>query len=244
MIKTLERAIDWYEVKLDSIFSGSWQLFSMAAILIVFIGHLGSCVSSRGSQKQSPAEVVELDESIESHKILSVAFAKVHAATSDEDTSMVVVKSTDINAASMGSGRYILWEGLATLPPWAIEAILAHEVSHDRLMHSQKAHDLNDFTQFWTELIGTVGGADFATSETLNGWGTNLVIPIYNKGQELEADAGAIDVLRLMGDKHPAETYANALELLLKAYGDIGGKFSDSHPATSERIRLVRLNKT
>jgi Zn-dependent protease with chaperone function len=241
MIRFLERAIDRYEAILDVAILGGWHAFVAIACLVVLAGQVRSCVSSApAAAKPASTEVVPLDTSIESHRKLGEALTKVLQDANPADIQVAVVKSDEINAASMGDSRFILWEGLASLPDSTLDAILAHEISHDRLMHSRKAHDLNDFTLFWSELVGMVGHADFEAAEVIGGWGHDLVMPKYSKAQEFEADDGAIEILRSLGYEHPEDTFADALELLLKRYGDTGGQFEDSHPATSERIRVVR----
>jgi len=238
VIKALERAIDRYEASLDAIIVGGWQVFSMIAILIVVVGQIRSCVTRTDKHPEaSPPTVVLLDLSIEKHKTLAGAFSKVLGDGVDAEVG--IVQSDEVNAASFGNGRFLIWEGLADLPSWAIEAILAHEYSHDKLLHSVKAQDLHDFTAFWSGLVGVVGHADVETADVINTWGRNLVMPRYSKAQELEADDGAVARLRELGYPHPERTFADSLQMLLAKYGDSGGKFLDSHPATSERIRRV-----
>jgi predicted Zn-dependent protease len=191
--------------------------------------------------------VNRFDISNPKHRQLGEALLRVaESANPDLANSLEVgvVPSQDINAVSMGDGRFVLWEGLGALPQSAVDAILAHEVAHDLLLHSRRAADLSEFTAFWTDMMGTVAQADFATSDVITGWGQGAVMPRYSRSQEREADTFAITLLGDLGYEKAGGVFADALQLLLDRYGDTGGAFGDSHPATSERISAARARQT
>jgi Zn-dependent protease with chaperone function len=240
MIKFLERAVSFYEATLDIVCLGGGHILLFVTVLVVLAGQVRSCVVTPKESVSTPVQVVRLDLTQENHKRLSDALSRVADAFITNELNIAVVESKEINAASLGEGRFVLWEGLAELPNPALDAILAHEVAHDFLLHSRKVEDVADFTAFWTDLIGTVGQADFATSEVISAWGQGLVMPKYNREQEIEADATAVDLLESLGYERANDVFADALQLLLDRYGNTGGAFSDSHPATSERISAAR----
>src|SRR5690606_20123052 len=107
--------------------------------------------------EDSPAELasVELDPESEAHTRIagSVLSAWVRAGRSPEELDLILVQSTDLNAASFGSGGFVFWEGVAMLPSEAIDAIAAHEVAHDMLLHSRRTQDLTALTDFIAEVL-------------------------------------------------------------------------------------------
>ena len=243
MIARLEAALVRYEHLLDGVLARGGAGFLIVATLVVVAGQLRSCVGVAKVPQGKPPEILQLDLAQESQQRLASALGRVVKTTGGIPPQAALVKSDEVNAASFGEGRYLLWEGLEQLPDSALDAILAHEAAHDKLLHSVRAQDMNDFVAFWTELIGTVGRADLAASQVISDWGQNLVMPKYSRNQEQEADRVAIDILGAVGYENPRETYAATMELLLNRYGDTGGGFLDNHPATSERIRQARSGR-
>jgi Zn-dependent protease with chaperone function len=65
-------------------------------------------------------------------------------------------------------------------------------------------------------------------------------LPKYSRNQEFEADAKAVEILRELGYSEPEKRLGDALQILLDKYGNLGGGFFDSHPATTERIQRLR----
>jgi predicted Zn-dependent protease len=64
-------------------------------------------------------------------------------------------------------------------------------------------------------------------------------LPKYSRTQEFEADAKAVEILTILGDQCPAHEMSEALQVLIEKYGNTGGGFLDSHPATTERIQRL-----
>lgn len=144
---------------------------------------------------------------------------------------------TSLNAASFGDGIFLFWESLATLPDWAIDSILAHEVAHDLLLHSKKMKDVDDVRSFFTEVLSLFGGADHGTETTLQEWSSKLTLPKYSQKQEYEADQYAIRILSICGYEKSHMIFANTLKYLRNNYGNSGGGFFDYHPSTEARIQ-------
>jgi Zn-dependent protease with chaperone function len=65
-------------------------------------------------------------------------------------------------------------------------------------------------------------------------------LPKYSRNQEFEADAKAVEILTELGEDKPEKELSDALQVLLDKYGNFGGGFFDSHPATAERIQRLR----
>jgi Zn-dependent protease with chaperone function len=150
-----------------------------------------------------------------------------------------IVDSDDINAASFGNGRFVIWRGLRRLPPEAQHAIYAHEFAHDQLRHGKKTSEMADVANWLGEVFATFSGGDEGMAETLKHWTGQLVMPRYSRQQELEADREAIRLLGLMGYAAPDTVMCRALKLVRDEVGEAGGGLFASHPSMSARIEHV-----
>ncbi len=236
-IPLITTMIDLYEKAGDIVLVQGGQIFLSLSMLIVFAGQLSSCVfvSSSEADDVPSVEIVAAESDV--HRNLEASFKTfARHVFYAEEPEVLIVKSSHINAASLGRRRFLLWEGLSELPLPIREGIYAHELAHDELLHSIKVSDLHDLTSFFTEIVGFAGGADFETAATLKHWGTNVILPNYGQGQEFEADAFAIRILRNSGIENPKDQYRRTLRALLELHGDTGGGFFDSHPEISERL--------
>ncbi len=121
-----------------------------------------------------------------------------------------------------------------------LAAIAAHEVAHDVLLHSRRAQDAAALLKFVAELLSIAGGADPEGEATIRSWLESTALPRYSQKHEFEADARAVLLLDRMGDPRASHTYERTLNELLGRYGNAGGGFLDSHPATTERIARLK----
>lgn len=220
----------------------SW-LFALL-MLVAFSAGLWSLLEPLLAGRSTETKV-QISESVATnprHTKIASALARVSGGLPFDtiNVKLFIAQSPDINAASFGNGRFLFWDGTADLPEDILEAIAAHEVAHDVLRHARKANELKDLTDFFGELVGLVTQSDDSTENTLKHWFGSAVLPKYSRTQELEADAKAVEILRLCGYNNPRKTMSDCLETLLSRYGNSGGAFFDSHPSTRERIK--RLN--
>lgn len=161
--------------------------------------------------------------------------------SSDVKPQLYVVPSSEINAASLGGGKFIFWESLADLPVWALDAIVAHEIAHDLLRHSKKVREMQDLTNFFAEVLALFGHSSVEEEKTIKGWINIAVLPKYSRSQEIEADTKALEILYLAGYDNPRLIMYRTFEILLAKYGDLGGNFFDSHPSTQERMDNLKI---
>jgi Zn-dependent protease with chaperone function len=221
----------------------------LVMIAMIAVGSIGSLSDCSGSNKESASESIpklrDIDVANLGDQKINTALEHVWRAAgrSPETLDVLIAASRDLNAASFGDGRFVFWESAGDLPESQIEAIAAHEVAHDVLLHSRRAQDANALLAFLAEVIGVFSGSDKSKDDAIRGWLATVTLPHYSREQEFEADRNAVRLLRQMGHVHPGEDVAATLEMLLIKYGDSGGKFFDSHPATSERIARVRTLK-
>ncbi len=162
-------------------------------------------------------------------------------ASSDIKPQLYIVSSSEINAASLGAGRFIFWESLADLPIWALDAIVAHEIAHDLLRHSKKVREMQDLANFVAEVIALFGHSNIKEEKTIKGWVNLAVLPKYSRTQEMEADTKSLEILSLAGYENPRLVMYRTFEILLAKYGDSGGNFFDSHPSTRERMNNLKI---
>ena len=151
-----------------------------------------------------------------------------------------IVDAEEINAGSLGDRRFVIWTGLARLPHWAIDGVFAHEIAHDLMRHSRRASELRDLTDWIGSALGVF--SEERSAQTLRHWTGKLILPVYNRRQELEADSVAALVLMRAGYNDGMDVEGRTLELLKSEIGEAGGGFFSSHPALTERIR--RLERT
>lgn len=224
------------------------SVFSILLMIVLWGANISSCITgedsgaSKGGKKLSIIEVNNQNGrhvKIE-HILESVWFG---ATSARENPKVFIADSRDINAASFGSGRFLVWDGVADLPDSVVTAIFAHEVAHDILRHSKKAQDVKDVTDFFGDMLSVFGEADVATEKTLKKWVSYTALPKYSRNQEFEADSKAVEILRVLGHREPETEFADALQLLLAKYGDLGGGFFDNHPSTTERIQGLRSRR-
>lgn len=226
-------------------FRGIVSVFFLLLMLVLWGANFSSCISGKDSTRKSEAikvKIVEVDVSDARHAKIKDALDSIwFGATSAKDgPKLFIADSREINAASFGSGRFLVWDGVANLPDSMIRAILAHEVAHDLLRHSKKAQDVKDLTDFLGDVLSSVGQADAETEGTLKKWVGYTTLPKYSRNQEFEADAKAIKILTALGDNESEKHLSETLQVLLDKYGNLGGGFFDDHPSTAERIQRLR----
>jgi len=145
------------------------------------------------------------------------------------------------NAMALPSGTMFITDELVSLTPddRVIMAVVAHEAGHVR-----KRHGLRQIIQGATvaALITWYFG-DFSALGAAAP--ASLVQAKYSRDLEREADAYAVEVLKLNG--MPASLLADALELIQKSHGPEAKKedsgalaYLSTHPATAERLAWLR----
>jgi putative metalloprotease len=204
--------------------------------------NLSSCVRTEGSNASKTPVPRPLDLSVPTEARLAehlVALAKSSESASGS-LDVWMFNDSAVNAASFGRGRFVLFAGLQGITDEQLDAILAHELGHDMLQHSKKSAEVKEVTDFVGETIGVIGGHDDATTKTLKRWSGSFIVPRYNRGQELEADAAAVGILTKHGYADAAAVVCDAFSQLRQKVGDGGGGFFDSHPSLTDRMNALR----
>jgi predicted Zn-dependent protease len=224
-----------------SIVSPLIGLAFLGVVVVVWAAEVATCARVRPSRAPElpSAKPRRLDpkspQDIELVSPLVRAWGSAQMPASE--LSVWVVDSDEVQAASLGNGEFILWSGLNTLNKDLQFAVASHEVAHDQLLHGRREAEVRDVTDFIGEVIGFA--AEKETTKTLKQWSGVLILPRYNKAQELEADREALRIMNASGISQPAGVMCTLFAELRRRYGQSGGGFFSNHPELSERISAL-----
>jgi putative metalloprotease len=183
------------------------------------------------SQKQvDPAQVERLK------KAMLPLLAAMDKPRSAGQVKVGIVDDPEINAANAGNGEFYVTTGLLEKAnDDQLLAIMAHEVAHEDLGHVSKQ-----------QALGTGIGIGAVLLDQLIP-GAGRVVPVagaliqrsYSRSEEYEADRHGVVLLQRVGrDK---QVMINTLTWLMNTSGpDGGGGFFSTHPATGDRIDVLR----
>jgi putative metalloprotease len=183
------------------------------------------------SQKQvDPAQVERLK------KAMLPLLAAMDKPRSAGQVKVGIVDDPEINAANAGNGEFYVTTGLLEKAnDDQLLAIMAHEIAHEDLGHVSKQ-----------QALGTGIGIGAVLLDQLIP-GAGRVVPVagaliqrsYSRSEEYEADRHGVVLLQRVGrDKH---VMINTLTWLMNTSGpDRGGGFFSTHPATGDRIDVLR----
>lgn len=233
---------------LKALWGGIVSVFFVLLIILFWGANISSCIRGGDSARELDAaklKIIEVNSKNDRHAKIEHALDGVWLGATDgkQNPKLFIADSRDINAASFGSGRFLVWDGVADLPDSMLDAIFAHEVAHDILRHSKKAQDVKDLTDFVGDVLSVFGQADAPTENTLKKWVGYTALPKYSRNQEFEADTKAVEILRELGHDEPEKEFSEVLQALLDKYGNLGGGFFDSHPSATERIQRLRSQR-
>jgi metalloprotease len=183
------------------------------------------------SQKQvDPAHVERLK------KTLLPLLKAMDKQRSPSEVKVGIIDDPQINAANAGGGEFYVTTGLLQkASDDQLLAIMAHEVAHDDLGHVAKQ-----------QALGTgIGIGAVILDQIIPGAGRvapiagALIQRTYSRSEEYEADRHGVELLKRVGrDK---TVMIETLTWLANTSGpDGGGGFFSTHPATGDRIEVLR----
>ena len=145
-----------------------------------------------------------------------------------------------IQASSVGDQHFLVsWPLLQSTDPCLIWGIVAHELAHDLLGHSEKMAGAQVATGGVSVPINPAA-LILVPAQIL---ARQMILSSYGRSHEQEADERALELLQKTGKPPGAMRYG--LEFMREAHGDTGGGWFSTHPVTSERItRLPVLDRT
>ena len=162
----------------------------------------------------------------------------------------LILDSQDINAFAAPGGLIFLSRGMLRLCESEDElaAVLAHEVAHVNLSHAVAAISNSRWTDVAT-VVGTESVKSFAGGQvaeltkafegSIQDVTSKLVTSGYARGQEKDADALALDILRRVG--YDPTALARVLERMEKHLKPDGLDFAKTHPPP--KVRLADIAK-
>jgi predicted Zn-dependent protease len=159
----------------------------------------------------------------------------------------MLLDSAEINAFAAPDGLILVTRGMVQCCASEDElaAVLAHEISHVVEKHGVKAIQDSRLTTAVTT-VATEAGKQLAGDELSDlvedfegsiGDITKTMMNGYSRGQERDADAGAVTILRRAG--YPETALVTMLQRMEQHLGTTGGGFGDTHPKPENRIASV-----
>jgi predicted Zn-dependent protease len=150
----------------------------------------------------------------------------------------LVLASGMLNAFAAPGGRMLVFDELIgmTESPEELAGVLAHEIEHVERRHSTRAL----FRDLTVGIIQAAVTGDLANGAFAMDGAATLATLAHHRDEELEADAGGLDLLRA------AEIDPAGMITMFEKFAKLEGSGSDAasylstHPATRDRIQRLR----
>ena len=144
---------------------------------------------------------------------------------------IAISKHPFIQAGSVGDHHFLVsWPLIQSSDPCLIWGIVAHELAHDLLGHSEKMAGAQVATGHIAVPLHPAA-LILVPAQIL---ARQMILSSYGRSHEQEADERALELLQKAGKPPGAMRYG--LEFMREAHGDTGGGWFSTHPVTSERI--------
>ncbi len=175
--------------------------------------------------------------------MLAQIVSRLLAAANQGDArfTVTILDTPDVNAFALPGGYIFVTRGVLALANDESElaAILAHEISHVILHHSQARTERARTTDLVDKVVTGVFGADASTDQSANK--AKLSFAAFSQAQELAADKSGIEIAGRAGfDPYAAARFLGAMGRFAQyTQGDAateGDDFLSSHPSTPDRI--------
>lgn len=219
-----------------------------AVLVVAYLAVLAACAietadAPRGEGRSAPQpteapKTVKVDQGTTERlqRLMTPLLAKMNKPIPLKDVKMAVVADPRINAANAGGGQFMVTTGLLErATDQHLLGVLAHEVAHEDLGHVAKTQALATGVEFAMVVLDQI----YPGVSSLTPVAGQLVVNAYTRGEESEADAHAVEIMRRAG-LDGRSIMAGSLSWIAQAEGESGGGFFATHPATGDRIRAVR----
>ena len=235
--------------------TGVGLLFQIVIVCVILVFWAGSCVKDGknflagiGVYKPVPANEVQfrqfdLDNDKDARLISSLVKLAEAGGMDLDKIRVAIAVDPHINAMTIGTDTFVFCEGLDKLSDDALDAVMAHEVGHAIKNHGDRSSKLVNTVNTATRIAGAIAGADDETKAEVTSWAVDVAFAPYSRGQELEADSVAVELLKKAGyPLNAVEVMCAALDSISKQETDSGGGFLSTHPSIPERIAAIRKN--
>ena len=187
--------------------------------------------TSTGSAKAvDPAQMARLKS------VMVPLLGVMNTPMSPRQVKVAVVDDPDINAANGGNGEFYVTTGLLQKAnDDQLLAVMAHEVAHQDLGHVAKQQALGAGIGIGAVILDQI----FPGAGQVAPVAGALIQRGYSRTEEYQADKHGVELLQRLGRNK--DVMINALTWLMDSSGpDSGGGFFSTHPATGDRIEVLR----
>ncbi|TMQ26430.1 MAG: hypothetical protein E6K82_04550 [Candidatus Rokuibacteriota bacterium] len=170
-------------------------------------------------------------------RLLATTLYRVAQAAGDNPArySFAMIATRDVSAYTAEDATFYFSEGLARQSGRAVDALVAHEVSHELLGHRGQRRSLSLGLSAGFTVLGIVvpgaGLLDLLVSP--------LVVRAYTRDQEIAADLKGADILGALGYDAPRRALADALREAAKVNGAPRGGWLATEPTLEERLAAL-----
>lgn len=169
-------------------------------------------------------------------RIMAPLIQKMDKPIPTRDVKITVLDDPNINAANGGGGDFYVTTGLmAKASDEQLLGIMAHEVAHADLGHVARTQKIATGLELGMILLDQI----YPGASSLTPIAGQLIVNAYTRGEEHEADAHGVELLKRTGH-NGKNVMAGTLDWLAKSEGGGGGGFFSTHPATGDRIKAVQ----
>lgn len=238
-----ESLLSFIKISKDLLIAGITGAIVIAVLIVTMCsGQLSHWVKTKAgftsNDQAAPLELTAIDQNDPGQLIIARSMSEMwnHYGLAGYPNVMIY-GSQNINAASLGYGRFLFSRSVASLPESSIDAIVAHELGHEIENHAREMEDLSGLADLLAEILAIFSGSTKAQEEDFGSIIGLTALPTYSRQQEYEADERAIEILRIYGYGDSASAvYARTLRGLLDQGIPEQGGFFSTHPGTAQRI--------
>ena len=181
------------------------------------------------TKKVDPSTVERLQ------RVMIPLVTKMNNPRSPGEIKIGIMDDPHINAASAGNAEFYVTTGLLQKAnDDQLRGVLAHELAHDDLGHVAKAQRLGAGLQIGMILLDQI----IPGSGNITPIAGALVARNYSRNEEYQADRHGVTILQRAG--YSKDVMVNTLQWLTENEGASGGGFFATHPATADRIEVLK----
>ena len=203
--------------------------------LILSFAPLDAVAQAASERKVDPALAARLKN------VMVPLLAKMDRPIPLDEVKVSLADDDSINAGNAGGGNFLVTAGLLERAnDDQLRAIMAHEIAHADKNHVAHQQLLNTGLQIGISLLDQW----FPGSSALTPIAGQAFSARYGRGEELQADAHGVEILRRAG-YDGKKMMGDTLSWLQQQDGGGGGNrglagFFATHPATGDRVEAIR----
>lgn len=214
----------------------------IAAVLFVALSFVPfDAYSQARPQARTPASQADQTQAARLKRIMVPLIERMDNPISLDEVKVSLADDNSINAGNAGGGNFLVTTGLLERAnDDQLRAIMAHEIAHADKNHVAHQELLNTGLQIGISLLDQW----FPGSSALTPIAGQAFSARYGRGEELQADAHGVEILRRAG-YDGKRMMGDTLTWLQKQEGSGGGGggFFATHPATGDRVQAIRVMK-